>query len=337
MSISYKDAGVDIDAGNKAVDLMKKYVKETYNKNVMTDLGSFGGLFSTEGFPQNPVLVSSCDGVGTKLKIAYKMDKHDTIGQDLVNHCVNDILVMGARPLFFLDYIGTGKMDPDIMAQIVKGFSMAAKANGCAIVGGESAEMPGIYQNGEYDVAGFIVGVVDKEQIITGEKISSGDILIGLPSNGFHTNGYTLVNKIFFEKMALRPDSVIDGIHGTIGEELLKTHKSYLNEVTPILPLLNGMAHITGGGFYENIKRVLPEGLGVEINADWEVPEVFKILQKSAEISDEEMHRTFNMGIGMVLIVPESNLDKFKETFLDEYNQIGKVTQTGKVHINFNN
>ncbi len=335
---TYKDAGVDIDAGNRAVDLMKKHVKETHNERVLANIGGFGGLFSIKNLNlDDPVLVSSCDGVGTKLKIAYMMNKHHTIGQDLLNHCVNDILVMGATPLFFLDYIGTGKMEPEVMAEIIRGFSFAAKENGVAIIGGESAEMPGIYKSGEYDVAGFVVGVVDKSKIITGANIEPGDLIIGLPSSGIHTNGYSLVNKLFFDDNSYNPNEPTGNITEPLGEELLKVHKSYLKEVSPIIKLgiVQGIVHVTGGGFYDNIPRILPEGIGAEIKVEWEIPEIFKLIQKLGSIDNEEMYRSFNMGIGMTLIISPDSKTQFEEKFSGEYHVIGECVEGSGVMIHY--
>lgn len=297
-SSAYQDAGVNIDAGMKAVDLMKRYVKTTMNKNVITDLGSFGGMFSFNG----GILVASADGVGTKLKLAYHTGKHDTIGQDLVNHCVNDILVMGAEPLFFLDYFGTTKLVPEVAAEVVKGLSIACKENGCALLGGETAELPGIYKDNEYDLAGFIVGSIPKEGVIDTTKIKSGDIIIGIASSGLQTNGYSLALKV------LPPEKNTDKLN----EVLMKPHKSFLNSVRELRKKItvHGLVHITGGGFYDNIPRVLPKGVSVQINkGSWHVPSVFTMIQEKGSVSDEEMHRVFNMGIGMMAIVEEKDKD----------------------------
>ena len=305
---SYKDAGVDIEAGELAVKKMKNYVHETYNFNCLTELGSFGGLFrlSTENMKE-PVLVSSIDGVGTKVKIASMMNKYDTVGQDIVNHCINDILVQGATPLFFMDYYATSKLDPEIASEIVKGMSIAAKIAGCAILGGETAEMPGVYKDGEFDIAGAIVGIVDKKNIIDGSKIKSGQVLIGLGSSGPHTNGYSLIRKLLFEDKHYSVNDKPENLLGeSVGEALLKPHKSYLNSVLSIMKNFNikGMAHITGGGFYSNIKRILPSNVGVKIiSSAWDTLPIFDFIQKTGKISNEEMHRAFNMGIGMVLFV----------------------------------
>ena len=305
--MTYKEAGVDIDAANEAVKKMKSYVKETFNKNVLSNVGSFGGLYQID---QENVLVASTDGVGTKLKVANLMNKHNTIGQDLVNHCVNDILVMGATPLFFLDYIGTGKVNPDVLAEIVKGLAKACKENNTALIGGETAEMPGIYKEKDYDLASCIVGKVKKQDIITGENIKENDIVIGLPSNGLHTNGYSLALNVLLNHANLKVTSKPKELQTTLGEELLKVHKSYVNEIFPLLEKveIKGMAHITGGGLLENIPRILPDNINVEINkSSWKTPEIFKLIQKLGNIDEQEMFRVFNMGIGYILIVNEKD------------------------------
>ena len=288
--VTYKEAGVDIDAGEKAVELMKKFVKETYSSNVIKGVGGFGGLFEIDG----KVLVSSADGVGTKLKLAFA-GKHDTVGQDLVNHCVNDILVQGAKPLFFMDYFAIGKLVPEVAADVVKGFSKACKENGCVLLGGETAELPGIYKENEYDLAGFIVGIVDKDKVIDGSRVKVGDKVIGLPSSGLHTNGYSLALNVLGDEDR---------------EELMKIHISYLKPVMSVIEKVNGMAHITGGGLVGNIPRVLPEGTSVKINKDaWDVPKIFKKIQEKGDVPEEDMWRTFNMGIGYVLIVDVEDAD----------------------------
>jgi phosphoribosylformylglycinamidine cyclo-ligase len=307
----YEDAGVSIKAGEETVDKIKSYAKSTFNKSVLADIGLFGAFFQPDLTNyKEPVLVSSVDGVGTKLKIAIELNKHDTIGQDLVNHCVNDIAVCGAEPLFFLDYMAFGKLDTVVAAEIVKGFSIACKENGCALIGGETAEMPGVYQIGDYDLSGTIVGIVEKSKIIKGDNIVSGDVLIGIPSTGLHTNGYSLARKVLQEKYNLS-DKILS-LNKTLGEELLSVHRSYLNLIKAIKNKINikGMSHITGGGIVGNTKRILPKGLHLKINwSNWEVPAIFKLIQDAGNISDEEMREVFNMGIGLVFIVSKENLE----------------------------
>jgi phosphoribosylformylglycinamidine cyclo-ligase len=305
---TYKAAGVDIDAGNEAVLRMKDYIKSTFIPGVLTDVGAFGGMFELSKVGvENPVLVASIDGVGTKLKIAFMMNKHDTIGYDIVNHCVNDILVQGAKPLFFLDYFATGQLSPSVVVEVVKGLAEACKEAGCALLGGETAEMPGMYLVGEYDIAGCIVGVVDRNKIVDGSKVSVGDTIIGLPSSGLHTNGYSLARHVFFERARWRVDQEVPELNTTLGEELLKPHRSYAKPVHALMDEFDivGMAHITGGGFYDNIPRVLPPDCQAVIDRrSWDVPVIFRLIQEIGDISEPEMYRTFNMGIGYVLIVP---------------------------------
>ncbi len=306
---TYKDAGVNIDAGNEAVMRMKEFIRSTFNSSVLADVGSFGGMFQLDvsGISQ-PILVSSIDGVGTKLKIAFAMNKHDTVGIDLVNHCANDILVQGAKPLFFLDYFGTGQLMPSVVVDVVKGLSEACKAHDCVLIGGETAEMPGLYLAGEYDLAGCIVGVVDREKIVDGSKVLPGDVLIGLSSNGLHTNGFSLVRNIFLEKAKLRVDQHIPNLDMTLGEELLRPHKSYYRQVQTILSEfdVHSMAHITGGGFYDNIPRALPaDCMAVVERRTIAPPTIFQLIQELGNVLEHEMFRTFNMGIGYVLIVPK--------------------------------
>ncbi|MBS4914298.1 MAG: phosphoribosylformylglycinamidine cyclo-ligase [Veillonella sp.] len=338
--ITYRDAGVDIDAGNKAVELMKDAVKRTYTEGVVGDIGGFGGLYSLAGFDmKEPMLVSGTDGVGTKLRLAIMMDKHDTIGQDCVAMSVNDILVQGAAPLFFLDYIAVGKLHPEQVATIVGGVARACEESGCALLGGETAEMAGFYEDGDYDVAGFAVGIVDKPRLLTGKNIADGDVLIGLPSSGVHSNGFSLVRKIVFDHKNMSLDDMIPEFGKTLGEELLTPTRLYPKAVLPLTRkgLVKGMVHVTGGGFYDNIPRVLPEGLSVRVNADaWPVLPVFKKLQEWGNVETKEMYRTFNMGIGMILVVAQddvaavkANLAKHNETFYE----IGRVEagQTDRV------
>ena len=334
MADLYKEAGVNIDAGNEAVRRIKTMVRQTYNQQVLGDLGSFGGLYA---FPardfREPVLVSSTDGVGTKLKVAFAMERYDTVGYDLVNHCVNDILVQGARPMFFLDYIGVGALKPETTAAVVSGLAKACQENGCVLIGGETAEMPGIYAPDEFDLAGTIVGVVERDLLITGAAIQPGDLVLGLASLGLHTNGYSLARKICFEQVGLKPDSKVSGLKDTIGVELLAPHRSYFNDVYPLVTgkLVQGLAHITGGGFYDNIPRILPEGCGVEITkGTWPVLPIFEFLQREARIPDEQAYRVFNMGIGMVIICRPENLEKVKAQVPESY-LIGKVVKGEKV------
>lgn len=335
-SITYADAGVDIDAGNKAVELMKESVRATYRPEVMGDLGGFGGLFALQTKYKEPVLVSGTDGVGTKLKLAFMMDKHDTIGQDAVAMCVNDILVQGAEPLFFLDYIAVDKVNSEKVANIVKGVANACKESSCALIGGETAEMAGFYTKDEYDIAGFSVGVVDKSKMITGEKVAVGDVLLGLPSSGVHSNGFSLVRKICFEHMGFTVDTEIPEFGKTLGEELITPTRLYPKTCLPLIEKFNlhGMVHITGGGFYENIPRILPEDCDAQVDAGaWEMPIVFKMLQKWGNVSWPEMYRTFNMGVGMVLLVGAEEADAVR-AYLKENNEtfyeLGSVVKGSK-------
>ncbi|EHL03979.1 phosphoribosylformylglycinamidine cyclo-ligase [Desulfitobacterium hafniense DP7] len=310
MGYSYRQAGVDIDAGNQAVELMKPAVKRTVRPEVMGGLGGFGGLFALdlEKYPQ-PVLVSGTDGVGTKLKLAFQMNRHDTIGQDAVAMCVNDILVQGAEPLFFLDYLAVGKLVPERVAQVVGGIAKGCELAGCALIGGETAEMPGFYDEGEYDIAGFAVGAVNRPDLIDGSQIQAGDVLIGLPSSGFHSNGYSLVRKIFTPDLW---EKNYPELGETLGEALIRPTRIYVKTVLPLIESRKvlGMAHITGGGLTENIPRILPEGLGIKIaRSAWQVPALFTLLQRLGEVEEAEMLRTFNMGIGFVLIVHPEDVD----------------------------
>jgi phosphoribosylformylglycinamidine cyclo-ligase len=305
---TYKDAGVDIEAGAEAVARMKGFIRSTFTPGVLTDVGTFGGMFQLSlGEYANPVLVSSIDGVGTKLKVAFMADKHDTVGQDIVNHCVNDILVQGAKPLFFLDYFATGKLSPSVVVDVVKGLSEACQTAGCALIGGETAEMPGIYQEGEYDIAGCIVGIVDRDKIVDGSKVLPGDMLIGLASNGLHTNGYSLARHLFFETAKMSVDQFVPELGSTLGEELLRPHRSYGPAIQTLMQEfdIHAMAHITGGGFYDNIPRALPKDCQAWVDRrNWSVPPVFNLMQQIGNVSEPEMFRTFNMGIGFVLVVP---------------------------------
>ena len=304
--MDYRQSGVDIDAGNETVRRIKSLARGTFTPGVLSEIGSFGGLFSLQAAGvSDPVLVSSADGVGTKLKLAFMTGRHDTIGADLVNHCVNDILVQGATPLFFLDYLATGRLSPDVAEQIVTGIARACRENGCALIGGETAEMPGFYADGEYDIAGFIVGAVERTKLIDGKTIVPGDVLIGLPSSGLHTNGHSLARKVFFEKCGLAADAHVPALGGTVADVLLATHRSYLPVVKPLLEagLVKGMAHITGGGITENLPRVLPAGCTAEVSRGaWRVPAVFSFIAEQGGIADDEMLRAFNMGIGLVVV-----------------------------------
>jgi phosphoribosylformylglycinamidine cyclo-ligase len=304
--MEYKSAGVDIDAGNETVRRIKSLARATFTPGVLSEIGSFGGLFRLDRDRyQEPVLVSSADGVGTKLKVAFMTARHDTVGADLVNHCVNDILVQGAEPLFFLDYLATGRLSPAVAEQVVSGVARACRENGCALIGGETAEMPGFYADGEYDIAGFIVGVVERSKVIDGRSIVPGDALIGLPSMGLHTNGYSLARRVLFEMAGWKADTFVAELGTTIGDALLAPHRSYLPLVRPLLERqsVRGLAHITGGGITENLPRVLPEGCAAEIDLkSWDVPAVFRLLQQRGQIAREEMFRAFNMGIGLVIV-----------------------------------
>jgi phosphoribosylformylglycinamidine cyclo-ligase len=310
---AYARAGVDIDLGNKVKSTLPKLLAATHRKGVLGKVGGFGGLFALDCRKyRQPVLVSSVDGVGTKLKIAFAMNRHDTIGQDLVNHCVNDIAVLGAEPLFFLDYLGTGKLEPRVFTQIISGFAKACTENGCALIGGETAQMPGFYQPGEYDVSGTIVGVVERSRMLDGKATRPGDIVIGLASSGLHTNGYSLARKILFEQMRLKPSSRLPELKGSVGEELLRVHVSYGPLIQKLLKKFNrgaataikGLAHITGGGFTDNIPRVLPRNCDVIIRkGSWDVLPIFRILSRAGGIAEKEIYQVFNMGIGMILIV----------------------------------
>ena len=313
MAISYKDAGVDIDAGNLAVEKMKGFVQSTYRPEVLTDLGSFAGLFQLDiSKYKEPVLLSGTDGVGTKLRVAQILDKHDTIGIDAVAMCVNDILVQGAEPLFFLDYIAVGKLFPDRVADIVKGVAEGCKQSNCSLIGGETAEMPGFYPVDEYDIAGFAVGVADKSKILTGEKVSAGDVLIGLPSTGLHSNGFSLARRVLLEG-ELNADTYVEELGMTVGEAMLVPTRIYVKDVLPLVDQVDikGMCHITGGGLLENLPRVYAKNLTAQIDSTaWERPAIFKLIQRLGEIADNEMYRVFNMGIGYVIMVNAADVDK---------------------------
>jgi len=310
--LSYRDAGVDLDAAERAKDRLKGLVASTRDAYTLSELGLFGGLYQVPEGLSTPVLVSSADGVGTKLKVAFQAGRHDTVGQCLVNHCVNDILVQGARPLFFLDYLATGQMDEIVVSQVVSGAAMACRENSCALLGGETAQMPDFYAADEYDLAGFIVGVVEREKVIDGRQIRDGDVLLGLASSGLHTNGYTLARRVVFDVMGLDVDDELPGTGRTVGEELLAVHRSYLSVLWPLLEegTIRGLAHITGGGIPGNLPRVLPEGLGATVDrGSWEPPAVFRTLQTAGGVERAEMDRVFNMGIGMIAVVGGDDSD----------------------------
>jgi phosphoribosylformylglycinamidine cyclo-ligase len=316
----YKAAGVDIDAGNETVRRIRGLARGTFTPSVLSEIGSFGGLFRLDRDRyQDPVLVSSADGVGTKLKVAFMMGKHDTVGADLVNHCVNDILVQGAEPLFFLDYLATGRLSPDVAEQVITGVARACKENGCALIGGETAEMPGFYADGEYDIAGFIVGAVEKSKVIDGRAVVPGDVLIAVPSAGLHTNGYSLARRVFFELAGWKPDTLVSELGTTIGEALLAPHRSYLNLVRPLIERdwVKGLAHITGGGLTENLPRTLPEGCAADIDLQaWTIPPIFQLLQKHGAITRDEMFRAFNMGVGLVIVCTSRDAERVINTLM---------------------
>ncbi len=314
--VRYKDAGVDIDEAERAVSHIKRLARQTFTPAVLTDIGAFGAGYQLSGWTK-PVLVSSADGVGTKLKIAFLTGRHNTVGQDLVNHCVNDIGVLGATPLFFLDYFATGRLEADVARDVISGLAEGCRANGCALIGGETAEMPGLYADGEYDLAGFIVGAVERNRMLTGAAIRAGDLLIGLPSTGLHTNGYSLARKLLIEIAKYDARTFLPELGSTVGDELLKIHRSYFAPLQRLLAegWLKGAAHITGGGMTDNIPRILPAGLSAEIDtASWPVPPVFALLQRLGNIPDPDYRRTFNLGIGMVLVIAQRNLTRARST-----------------------
>ena len=311
--MDYQSSGVSIDAGNEAVRRIKGLARTTFTPGVLSEIGAFGGLFDLSGIGlREPVLVASADGVGTKLKVAFLANRHDTVGADLVNHCVNDILVQGAAPLFFLDYLATGRLSPAVAEQVVSGMARACRENGCALLGGETAEMPGFYADGEYDLAGFIGGAVERSRVIDGRTLAAGDVLIGLPSTGLHTNGYSLARRIVFDALGLEIDSLLPGLGVTVADALLATHRSYLPVLRPIIDrqLAKGLAHITGGGITENLPRILPPGLAAEIRRGaWDVPPLFTLLQEAGGVAEDEMFRAFNMGIGMIVSCAAQDTD----------------------------
>ena len=334
---AYARAGVDVDLGNRLKRQIQSLVKQTHGPQVLSKIGGFGGLFRAN-FPgmREPVLVASIDGVGTKLKIAFALNKHDTVGADLVNHCVNDIAVLGARPLFFLDYIGCGKLEPRVFQQLLRGFSRACRSARCALLGGETAQMPGMYRNGEYDLAGCIIGVVDRGNTIDGKKIRPGDVILGLESNGLHTNGYSLAREILFGKMNLKIDSRLPGSATAVGKELLRVHKNYQPRLAKISTgMINGLAHITGGGLIDNLPRILPANCDAVIETrKWHAPRIFQILQQNGNIDLQEMYQVFNMGIGMVAVVSERHAGRAMRIL--EAKRIGQIVRgTGMVRLKF--
>lgn len=334
--LTYKQSGVDIDEGNRAVDLIKGKIKTTYDNNVIGDLGNFSGLYSLKDFTNmtEPVLLSSTDGVGTKLKLAQMMDKHDTVGIDLVAMCVNDLICQGAKPLFFLDYIATGKLVAEQVEQIVSGIVEGCKMAGCALIGGETAEMPGMYSEDEYDLAGFSVGIADREKIVSGKNVKSGDTLIGIASSGVHSNGFSFVRKIFLDKYGYTLDQHIEELGMTLGDALLTPTKIYVKLVLDLIEKyeLKAIAHITGGGVIENITRVIPKGLGIDINKNsWEKPAIFKMIESFNAVDERELHKSFNMGIGLVLIVDKENVNEIVDyinTTDEKAYIIGEVVDT---------
>jgi phosphoribosylformylglycinamidine cyclo-ligase len=339
---SYKAAGVDIDAQDEALRAVRKIARTTFNPNVLSDLGSFGGLFrGTFDDAETPILVSSADGVGTKLRVAQAMRIHDTVGYDLVSHCVNDILVQGARPLFFLDYYATGRLRPPVMTDVVRGMARACSENGCALIGGETAEMPGFYADDDYDVAGFIVGMVDEKNLLDGKRVRQGDLMIGLPSAGLHTNGYSLARRVLLDQLGHDYQTILPEI-GKIGEALLAPHLSYLKPLMPLIRerRISALAHITGGGLTDNVPRVLPETLSARIKpGSWEVLPIFRLIHREGHISSDEMLRVFNMGVGMVVIIPPAEVDAVAKHFTQigqKFYFIGNVVKgTGKVEYDF--
>jgi phosphoribosylformylglycinamidine cyclo-ligase len=332
--VTYADAGVDITSGDRAKQRIKYLAQKTFNRNVLSEIGGFGGLFKLDTAKyQQPVLVSSADGVGTKLKVAFELGIHHTVGADLVNHCVNDIAVQGAVPLFFLDYLATGRLDGEVTEKIVTGLADACRANGCALIGGETAQMPGFYSDGEYDLAGFIVGVAEREKIITGAKIQVGDVLIGLPSTGLHTNGYSLARKLFFEVAGYKPEQYVNALKEKAGAALMKTHRSYLNIIKKLTAsdYVTGMAHITGGGITENLPRILPRNISAHIDlGSWPILPIFEHLRELGSVPQDEMLRTFNLGIGLIAVVPAEKFKRVK-TMLERANEkfyvIGKIVK----------
>jgi len=322
----YAAAGVNIDAGNEAVSRIKKHARSTFNSNVITDLGFFGGLYQLSD-DSDKVLVSSVDGVGTKLKLAIALNKHDTVGIDIVNHCINDIFTCGARPLFFMDYLAVNKLSPAQAESIVSGLASACRDSGIVLIGGETAEMPGMYAEGDYDLAGFVLGIVEKDKVINGAGIAAGDVILGLPSSGLHTNGYSLVRKIFGDD-AGSLNKVYSELGGTLGEALLEPHRCYYKAVQPVLSHVKGMAHITGGGLIDNVPRIIPNGLAASFEAgSWPVLPLFELIEKTGDVDRSEMYRVFNMGLGMVLVCAPHDADKIKSAVADAL-VVGQVVES---------
>jgi phosphoribosylformylglycinamidine cyclo-ligase len=341
-SVTYADAGVDISGGDRAKERIKFLAQKTFNRNVLGGIGGFGALYrlDLQKFKQ-PILVSSADGVGTKLKIAFEMGLHHTVGQDLVNHCVNDIAVQGATPLFFLDYFASGRLEAEVTEHVITGLAEACKANGCALIGGETAQMPGFYDDGEYDLAGFIVGAVDREKMITGQDIKPGDVLIGLPSTGLHTNGYSLARKLFFEVAGYKHGQYVTPIKEKAGNALMKTHKSYLHVIQKLVTagLTNGMAHITGGGITENLPRILPKGTAAQVElGSWPVLPIFEHLRELGQVSQDEMMRTFNMGVGLIVSIPAAKFTRAKNLLdraEEKFHVVGRVIKADHKRVQY--
>ena len=333
-SVTYADAGVDISSGDRAKERIKYLAQKTFNRNVLGEIGGFGALFRLDMQRwTNPILVSSADGVGTKLKIAFELGLHHTVGTDLVNHCVNDIAVQGATPLFFLDYLASGRLDPEVTEAVVSGLADGCKANGCALIGGETAQMPGFYTDGEYDLAGFIVGAVDRDKLVTGAGIKPGDVLIGLPSTGLHTNGYSLARKLFFEVAGYKPSQYVTAMKEKAGTALMKTHRSYLHVIQKLVAagLTAGMAHITGGGITENLPRILPKNTEAHVElGSWPVLPIFEHLQALGQVSQDEMMRTFNMGVGLIAVIPAEKFTRAKNLLVraeEKFFVIGRIVK----------
>ena len=341
-SVTYADAGVDISSGDRAKERIKYLAQKTFNRNVLGEIGGFGALFRLDMQRwKNPILVSSADGVGTKLKIAFELGLHHTVGTDLVNHCVNDIAVQGATPLFFLDYLASGRLDPEVTEAVVNGLADGCKANGCALIGGETAQMPGFYTDGEYDLAGFIVGAVDRDKLVTGAGIKPGDVLIGLPSTGLHTNGYSLARKLFFEVAGYKPSQYVTAMKEKAGTALMKTHRSYLHVIQKLVAagLTAGMAHITGGGITENLPRILPKNTEAHVElGSWPVLPIFEHLQALGQVSQDEMMRTFNMGVGLIAVIPAEKFTRAKNLLVraeEKFFVIGRIVKrsAGALHV----
>lgn len=331
--VTYADAGVNIDRANRTKQRIKYLAHKTFTKSVLSEIGGFGGMFSIPLKYKDPILVSSVDGVGTKLKVAFEMNVHHTVGGDLVNHCVNDIAVQGAAPMFFMDYLATGRLEPEVAEKVVEGIAEACKHNGCALIGGETAEMPGFYPEGEYDLAGFIVGVVERQRVVNGKTVEPGDVILGLPSNGLHTNGYSLARKLLFEIAGYTPDTYVNEMKGKVGNELMKPHRSYWPILRKLIDgeCVSALAHITGGGITENLPRVLPRGTGAVVElGSWPVLPIFEHMQKVGNVPQDDMLRTFNMGLGMLLIVPSKKFKK-AQTLLDRASEkfytVGRVVK----------